>query len=202
MSDRQQLERILEIDTQIRAGRYPNAKSIAAKLEVSPRVIYKDREFMLNRLHAPIEFDRIHGGWHYTDNTFMMPNIMATQGELLAFFLSVELAQRYVGTAFQEPLLSAVSKLSQTLTGDISIDLETLRQHYSFVPPPLMETNKQVLLALHQAIRDQQLVFISYFANTTLQLTERTIEPYHLSNTKGDWYLLAYDVQKYYFLCG
>lgn len=196
MSQRQQLARVFEIDRQIRAGRYPNAKSLAKDLEVSTRVVFNDRTYLIDRLRAPLATDRARGGWYYTESAWSLPNIMATQGELLAFFLSVELAQRYVGTAFQEPLLSAVHKLSQTLDGDITIDLETLRLHYTFVPPPLMETNAQTLLAVHRAIREQRLIQMSYFANTTGQQTERLVEPYHLNNTKGDWYVLAYDVQK------
>ncbi|MCS6846690.1 MAG: WYL domain-containing transcriptional regulator [Anaerolineae bacterium] len=196
MSQRQQLVRIMEIDRQVRAGRYPSADSLARELGVSRRVIYKDRAYMIDQLGAPLATDRERGGWYYTEPTYALPSVMATQGELLAFFLSVELAQRYVGTDFQQPLHSAVQKLSQTLKGDITIDLETLRLHYTFVPPPLMETNAQTLLAIHRAIREQRLLFISYFANTTGQRTDRTVEPYHLSNTKGDWYLLAYDVNK------
>jgi predicted DNA-binding transcriptional regulator YafY len=196
MSQQQQLVRIFEIDRQVRAGRFPNAQSLAERLEVSRRVIYKDRAYMIDQLHAPLATDRQRGGWFYTDSAYTLPNIMATQGELFAFFLSVEVAQRYMGTAFQEPLLSVLGKLSQTLKGDISIDLETLRLHYSFVPPPLMETNPQYLMTLHQAIRSRQLVTLEYHANTTNAFTERAVEPYHLHNLKGDWYLLAYDLAR------
>ncbi|MCS7063713.1 MAG: WYL domain-containing protein, partial [Methylacidiphilales bacterium] len=80
--------------------------------------------------------------------------------------------------------------------GDISADLEKLRLHYTFVPPPLTKTNAQTLLTVHRAIREQRLLFISYFANTTGQRGERVVEPYHLSNIRGNWYLLAYDVGK------
>lgn len=196
MSQRQQLVRIFEIDRQVRAGKYPNATSLARDLGVSKRVIYNDRAYMIDQLRAPLATDRQRGGWYYTEPAYSLPNVMATQGELLAFFLSVELAQRYVGTDFQQPLQSAIQKLSQTLKGDITIDLETLRMHYTFVPPPLMETNLQTLMTIHRAIKEQRLLFIGYFANTTGQYSERTIEPYHLSNTKGDWYLLAYDLGK------
>jgi predicted DNA-binding transcriptional regulator YafY len=197
MSQQQQLVRIFEIDRQVRAGRFPNAQSLAERLEVSRRVIYKDRAYMIDQLHAPLATDRQRGGWFYTDSAYTLPNIMATQGELFAFFLSVEVAQRYMGTAFQEPLLSVLDKLAKTMTGDISVDLETLRQHYSFVPPPLMETNPQHLMTLHQAIRANRLVTLGYHANTTNAFTERVIEPYHLHNLKGDWYLLAHDVAKH-----
>ena len=47
MSQRQQLERIMEIDRRIRNGDYPNAESMAEILEVSRRVIFNDREFMI-----------------------------------------------------------------------------------------------------------------------------------------------------------
>jgi predicted DNA-binding transcriptional regulator YafY len=62
MSQRQQLERIFEIDRQIRAGLYPKAEDIAAKLECSRRVIFEDRRFMVDRLAAPIEYNREKGG--------------------------------------------------------------------------------------------------------------------------------------------
>ncbi len=67
MSARQQLERILEIDRQIRAGNYPNACRLARELEVSERTIYQDRQFLLERLRAPLAYDHRCGGWYYTD---------------------------------------------------------------------------------------------------------------------------------------
>lgn len=193
MSQRQQLERLFEIDRQVRAGLFPSAESLARDLEVGKRVIFNDRKFMLERLRAPLATDRKRRGWYYTEPTWTLPNLQITHGELLAFFLSVELAQRYLGTDLQAPLASAVGKLSQSLKGDITIDLEMLRLHYTFVPPPLMTVSGQTLLALHQAIREQRLMRIDYFANTTGERSRRVIEPYHLYNTKGDWYLLAFD---------
>ncbi len=55
MTQPQQLERLLEIDRQIRAGQYPNAERIAALLRLSKRVIYTDKRFMVDRLGAPIK---------------------------------------------------------------------------------------------------------------------------------------------------
>ena len=108
MSQRQQLERIMEIDRRIREGGYPNAEKLAEILEVSRRVIFNDRSFMIYRLGAPIAFDRERGGWYYTDKTWSLPGIYVTQGELMAFFLSLEIARRYIGTDIESPLRSAV----------------------------------------------------------------------------------------------
>ncbi len=193
MSQRQQLERIFEIDRQIRAGEYPNAGRLASRLEASRRVIFKDREFMVNRLGAPIEYSREAGGWYYTNQTWILPNIMVTEGELLAFFLSVEVARRYVGTALEGALRSAIEKFSKNIKGPVSIDLETLRTHFTFAAPVLAAANEQALLDLHHAISENRRIWMRYYTASRDEHTERTVSPYHLYNVQGDWYLIAFD---------
>lgn len=193
MSQRQQLERIMEIDRRIRDGEYPNPNQLAKDFEVSRRVIFVDRDFMINRLGAPIEYDRSRGGWFYADETWVLPGIIVTQGELLAFFLSVEVAKRYLGTGLEETLRMAVEKLSKNVKGSITVDLDTLRSHYSFSSPTLLAANEQALLALHHAIAASKLVWMRYYTASRDERTERVVHPYHLSNVRGDWYLIAYD---------
>lgn len=193
MSQRQQLERIMEIDRRIRDGQYPNPNQLATDLEVSRRVIFVDRDFMITRLGAPIEYDRVRGGWYYSDETWVLPGIIVTEGELLAFFLSVEVAKRYLGTGLEATLRSAVEKLSKSIKGSVSVDLDTLKSHYSFTAPTLLATNEGALLALHQAISESKKIWMRYYTASRDDHTERVIHPYHLSNIRGDWYLIAFD---------
>lgn len=193
MSQRQQLERIFYIDASLRANRYPTAEQIAAELEVSRRVVFTDREFMINRLGAPIEFDRDRGGWCYTDPTWVLPNMMITEGELLAFFLSMEVARRFVGSGLEGALLSAVEKISKSIKGPVSVNLETLRQHYSFSGPALVTINEAVLLDLHRAICERRRVWVRYYTASRGERRGRTVSPVHLFNHQGDWFLIAFD---------
>ncbi len=193
MSQRQQLERIFEIDRQIRAGRYPSAASLAEKLEVSRRVIFNDRTFMIDRLGAPIALDRNRGGWYYKDPTWILPSVMVTEGELLAFFLTVELARRYLGTAFEGPLRSAVDKISQGLKGPITVNLESLSSSVTFESPHAAPAPEQTLMDLSRGTREHRLVKTTYYTAYRNAKGERTLEPYHLYNHDGDWYLVAYD---------
>ncbi len=193
MSQRQQLERIFEIDRRIRAGLHPNAHQLAQSLEVTSRVIYKDREFMVDRLGAPIVFDRDNGGWAYSDRTWLLPTSIVTEGELLAFFLGVELAQRYLGTAFGEALGSATSKIARSLKGNVVVDLEALRAHYTFAPPAAAAVKLETLLGLHAAIDERRSVAMGYFTASRRKHTQRVVDPYHLFNAKGEWYLIGRD---------
>jgi len=196
MSQRQQLERILEIDRRIRAGEYPNPNRLAAEMEVSRRVIFSDREFMVSRLGAPICFDRRYNGWYYSDPVWMLPAVMVTEGELLAFFLSIEAARRYLGTALESPLRSAIDKIGKTINGPVSIDLETLRRHYTFAAPALTSVDEQTLLGLHTGIVTRRKVWMRYYTASRDAHTERVVDPYHLYNSQGDWYLVAFDERR------
>lgn len=193
MSARQQLERILEIDRQIRAGNYPNAGRLARALEVSERTIYQDRQFLLERLRAPLAYDHRRRGWYYTDPNWALPSVLVTEGELLAFFLSVEVARRYLGTAFEAPLRSAVEKITAGLKGQVRVDLEELRACYVVAAPPVVTVKEELLLDLHRAIQNCRQVEIQYYTASRDARQTRVVEPYHLCNLRGDWYLIAFD---------
>ncbi|MCX6055355.1 MAG: WYL domain-containing transcriptional regulator [Chloroflexi bacterium] len=193
MSQRQQLERIMAIDRSIRDEEYPNADRLGEMLEVSRRVIFNDRDFMINRLGAPIEYDRQRGGWFYANKTWVLPGMIVTEGELLAFFLSVEISKRFLGSSLESSLRSAIEKISKGVKGPVSVDLDTLRSHFTFSGPMLISSNEQALLDIHQAIQSSQCLWMRYFTASRGESTERTVMPYHLFNIYGDWYLIAFD---------
>lgn len=193
MSQRQQLERIFEIDRRIRAGLYPNADTLAGDLEVSRRVIYNDRAFLLDRLGAPIAYDRERRGWHYTDKTWVLPSVMVTEGELLTAILGVEAARRYLGTSLEPLLRSVTRKILASLNGSVSVDLESLAASCTFSAPAALGVREPILFDLHRAIRTRRRVRMRYFTASRRAWSERTVDPYHLRNVRGEWYLIAFD---------
>jgi predicted DNA-binding transcriptional regulator YafY len=193
MSQRQQLERIMAIDRYIREGSYPNADKMADILEVSRRVIYNDRSFMIYRLGAPIEYDRERGGWFYTEENWILPGMMVTEGELIAFFLSMEISKRFIGTDLESPLRSAVEKIARAVKGPVSVDTNVLRSHYTFSGPTTSTMNEETLLDLHHAIINRHCVWMRYFTAGRGELTERVVLPYHMHNFQGDWFLIGFD---------
>jgi predicted DNA-binding transcriptional regulator YafY len=193
MPQRQQLERIWCIDGHIRANNFPTAERIAEEMQVSKRVIYQDKAFMKLRLGAPIEFDWQKGGWFYTNPTWAMPAMFVTEGELLAFFLSLDVAQRYLGTDFEAPLQSAVNRLAANLGQQVQINLEKLRDNYTFVAPATPHVDAHLLAEMTRAIRDRFQVRMRYYTASRDEWTERVVNPHHLYNIQGDWYLFAYD---------
>ena len=96
-------------------------------------------------------------------------------------------------TGLEETLRSAFNKISRNVKGSITVDLDTLRSHYSFSAPTLLAANEQDVLDLHHAIAASNRVWMRYYTASRDEHTECTVHPFHLSNIRGDWYIIAYD---------
>lgn len=187
------LERLLAIDAAIRRGSYPNVTNFMDRFEVSERTVRGDLAFMRQRFNAPLEYDRGHGGYYYTDPTWALPTMFATEGELLAFFLSVELTRRYLGTTFEAPLRKAAAVLAMSLPDKVQLDMSLLAQHYTFQPGATSSAEPALLMALHEATHERWPVEITYFTAGRGERNQRVIEPYQLYNVRGEWQVIAFD---------
>jgi predicted DNA-binding transcriptional regulator YafY len=112
---------------------------------------------------------------------------------LLAFLLSLEVAQRHLGTALENSLRSAIEKIAKTLKGPAQVDLAQLRAYSSAANPLTAAASEGFLLELYQAARTQRQVQMRYFSNNRGEWTERTVNPHHLYYENDAWYLFAYD---------
>lgn len=187
------LERIYWIDEQIRANRYPNAHTVQAHFELrSTRIAYDDRKFLINRFGAPIKHDRTRNGWYYTDTTYFLPAIMLTSEEITAFFLGEELFRRYLGTPFETPLRLALDKIKQHLPDHVSYDAQKETTAFTFTGGGRAMVDPELLLELNNTIHLKRSIEIEYYSASSGQTSKRTVDPYHLNNIHGDWYLIAY----------
>lgn len=187
------LERMVALDTLIRSGTYPTLRHFMDRFEVSERTLRADLAFLRDRLGAPLDYSRSRGGYHYTDPTWSLPNLMMSEGELIAFFLSVELARRYLGTAFEGPLRKAVERLAGGLPNELRVDLNDLAQHYTFQSGATAGADSALLATLFECVRERWPVEMQYFTASTGERTRRVIDPYHLFNVRGDWQVVAFD---------
>lgn len=187
------LERLFYIDALIHDGSYPSVKTFMERFEVSERTINSDIQFLKDRLDAPIQYSRTRRGYFYTDASWRLSTFSVTEGDLLAFFLSVELAHRYLGTPFEKPLRDSMQRLSNILPDKVQISISELSSHYSVRTGAAAETNPETLLTLQKAIQDQHPVNMVYFTAQRGEETERIVHPYHLFNMRGEWHLIAFD---------
>jgi proteasome accessory factor B len=187
------IERILQIHKTIQAGKYPNANTLGRELEVSAKSIHRDFIFMRDRLRLPLKYDELKFGYYYTHPVRDFPTLVLTEGELFAMLVAEKAVQQYRGTAFEKPLMSAFKKMAASLPETVSLSLRDLDQSVSFRTSAEPLVNLNIFDVLAQATAQQQQLRMTYRKPGSSQAEERLVDPYHLANINGEWFLFAYD---------
>jgi len=192
LNSRPPLERMLRIHQLLQAGNYPNASSIATEIEVNSKTIHRDLEFMRDRLNLPIAFDAGRNGYYYTGEVSGFPTMQITEGEIFALVVAEKALQQYRGTSFEKPLLSAIKKMEQSLPDTISLNLADIEQTISFRTraEPILDLGTFDVLA--RAVARRQQLELQY-RKPGQNPEPRIVDPYHLANINGEWFLFAYD---------
>lgn len=185
-------ERVKEFDRAVRAGEYPNAQSIAKRLEVNPRTIQRDIEFMRTRHGAPLVFDPKRNGYAYADRSFRLSSVQLTHGELIAMVVSESVMRAFKGTPFAEDLARAVQKIKEVLDDPVTFDPSQLSEAYSFRTTAESVTDSEIFSALTEAIDSRGRIEITYWSASRDAESTRAVDPYHLAAIDGIFYLVAY----------
>jgi predicted DNA-binding transcriptional regulator YafY len=193
LHSRPPLERMLRIHQALLSGKSPNASTLAREIEVATKTIHRDIEFMRDRLGLPIEFNPAKNGYAYTEEVSAFPNVQITEGELFALVVAEKALQQYRGTSFEKPLLSAIKKMEQSLPDTISLNLADIQQTISFRTRAEPILNLEIFDALAKAAARRQQIELAYRKPGQPQPEKRLVDPYHLANINGEWYLFAYD---------
>jgi len=184
---------MLRIHQSVSSGRFPNASTLACAIEVATKTIHRDIEFMRDRLGLPIEFDPRRNGYRYTEEVSAFPNIQITEGELFALIVAEKALQQYRGTNFEKPLLSAIKKMEQSLPDTISLNLAEMEQTISFRTRAEPILDLEIFDALARAVSQRNQLELAYRKPGQRQPEKRLVDPYHLANINGEWFLFAHD---------
>lgn len=185
--------RVSQIDGRLRRGETVTAPRLAAALEVSVRTIYRDIDYMRDQLGAPVEYDPIDQTYRYTEPTYTLPAVPLTEGELVALFLAQRVLADYAGTPYEADLTRAFGKLVDRLPDQVTVRLDGLDASLSARTTSVTPHELDTFQTLARAVQDQTTLRIRYAAASNEgDVTERRIDPYHLTNINGGWYLLAH----------
>jgi len=184
---------MMYIHGEILRGKYPNANTLARDLEMSSRSIARDFDFMRDRMQLPLRYDELKHGYYYEGKVSAFPTLTISEGELFALAVAEKALQQYRGTSFEKPLLSAFQKMSASLPETISLNLSEWSETISFRTSAEPILNLSNFDKLAQATARAEQLRIAYRKPGQKKAEDRVIDPYHLANVNGEWYLFAYD---------
>jgi predicted DNA-binding transcriptional regulator YafY len=189
------LQAAVRIHREIAAGTYPSATRLGELLEVTPKTARKYIGLLTESFGLRPAYDAVQHGYHYPEEVHpdLIPRL--TDDEVVAVFL-LEAASRSLKGSPAGPLLESVlGKLSLMLpvaTGltldQVSSALSLRLERAASLPGP----EPQVMRTLYTAVVRHRSVRITYRARKGGALTQRTIDPLHLTRCEGQWYLVSF----------
>jgi predicted DNA-binding transcriptional regulator YafY len=192
LHSRPPLERMLRIHQALQSGRHPNATTLAAEMEVSAKSIHRDLEFMRDRLELPLAYDHARNGYRYTEEVGNFPTLQITEGELFALLVAEKALQQYRGTTFERPLVSAFKKMAAALPDTVSLNIADWEQTISFRTRAEPILNLETFDALSKAAAQRTQLQLTYRKPGQHATELRVVDPYHLANINGEWFLFAW----------
>lgn len=186
----------MHIHQALQAGRFPNCAGLAAELEVVPRTVKRDVDFMKCRLKLPIAYDSRRWGYTYTRPVEQFPGVPVTEREVFALLVAHKAIAQYRGTPFQGLLERAFEKLTGRLDAEARFNLGHLDAAFSFRPFAPEDADLETFERLTRAVRERQEVRFHYRNLGHRHPRERRVHPYHLACIENHWYLFAFDVDR------
>jgi predicted DNA-binding transcriptional regulator YafY len=186
-----QFSRLLELDRQIRDRKYPNCLTFSMDWEVSQKTVQRDIDYLRDMLNAPIEYDRDKKGFYYTDSNWFLPSLSMSEGDLLAVLIGSKALEAYRGTPIARDLGRVFSRIAELLPDKLTVRPELVFSRFSFTAPPSKPIQEEIWVQLVRGLMNQRVVKIAYRALEAKESKEREIEPYHIANLSGEWYVFA-----------
>ena len=196
MSDKRnnkvQRYRLLQIDEEIRSGKFPNATSLSKKIEVSSRTIQRDIEYMRDMYNAPIEFDAYKNGYYYTEENFYIKSVPLSEGELFSVALFDQLLEQYRNTPLENDLRSVFKKIEMSLPNKITLDSSFLQNQITFIPDQMGTINSENFSKIFSALKNRHVLDFEYRPLQKTTWMTRRINPLHAVCQKGNWYVMGF----------
>jgi proteasome accessory factor B len=190
------LERMMRLHEKLKAGSFPNCRTLADELEVSTKTIQRDIDFMRDRLGLPIEYDQLHFGFFYSQPVSSFPSIEVSEGEVVALYVAQKTLELYRGTPFEKRLKSAFEKISEGLRDKIEFQWGDVDAAISFRGLGTSVADLDLFNNLSRAVLDSHEVAFEYKKLGGVRHEQRRVQPYHLGCVENQWYLFGFDLAR------
>lgn len=186
-------ERMLDIDRRIRENRYPSVNDLVNDWELSNRTIKRDIAYMKDRLQAPIEYDCRKKGYYYTESTWSLPAVTLKEGDLFPLILAHHALAQYRNLPVTRKLEKVYRKLAKSIGAEIIINPDELLDKFGFVAPPSIPVDPDIWETVSHCVLQCRAIEIFYRSKRGREPKVHHLDPYHMANINGDWYVFAYN---------
>jgi len=190
-------ERFYKIDRLLREMRVASVALLLEKLEVSPATLKRDLEYMRNRLHAPILFDRDAGGYRLQQAThdsvhYELPGLWFSPAEIHALLTLKHLVANLRAGSVLGPHVEAVTARLAAALGKGDHSADELVRRVRILDMASRDVKIEHFELVGSALSRRRRLQITYYGRARGDVSERVVSPQRLVHYRDNWYLDAY----------
>ena len=165
-------------------------------LEVSRATFKRDLEYMRDRLHAPIVWDRAHRGYRLDaegdDGTsYALPGLWFNADEMHAL-LSMQQLLTELQPGLLEPHVAPLLERIRTLLDGEGHSSEQVQKRVRVLHMAARRVPPQCFQAVSSALLKRQRLQLRHYSRERDQVSEREVSPQRLVHYRDNWYLDAW----------
>lgn len=188
--------RIARLTSIIAEGRFPSCEALAKEIEVSAKTIQRDLSHMVNQRDYPLEYDEKRHGWHFTKPVSEFAPMQLSIGELVALFVAQKAMEPLRGTTMHRLLRASVRKIIASCPEATEVKWGDLSAAFSIKGPGSLKNEVTIFTKLVNAVSNRQELAFAYHKLTGSSKELRRVQPYHVEQSNGGWYLKGFDLQR------
>jgi len=190
------LERFYRMQGMLKNRRFVRTQDFLAELEVSRATFKRDLDYMKDRLHAPIIYDRHHEAYRFDDSVadselWQLPGLWFSADELRALLTMDSLLgdlQPGVLSELTGPIRKRLKELLQS--GEHSA--EDIARRIRILAMGSRKIEPAHFRVLSTAVLSRRRLTIRHFRRQDGDVLEREVSPQRLVHYRDNWYLDAW----------
>jgi predicted DNA-binding transcriptional regulator YafY len=190
-------ERFHIIDMMLSGPGIVTLQDMLERLEVSRATLKRDLEYLRNRLNAPIVWDRDAGGYRFEKDErvggqYELPGLWFSAEEIHALLTMQHLLANLDAGGLLGPHIQPLMARLTALLGSGRHPAEEVRKRIKLIPLAARRVSLEHFAALGSALLRRKRLFITYYAKSSDETSEREISPQRLVHYRENWYLDAW----------
>ena len=192
-------ERFYRIDALLRERGVVPIEAFLVELEVSRATFKRDLEYLRDRLHAPIEWDRGARGYRFAApapaqdaaSRYALPGLWLNEAEIRALLALRELLDR-VHPGLLGPHVEPLIDRARALLGGGGEASSEVARRVRILHAPRREIRSAEFGAICEALLARRRVRVVHYSRPRDETLERTLSPQRLVHYRENWYLDAW----------
>lgn len=186
--DKRRISRLTSMITYLQTKSLVTAADLATRYSVSVRTVYRDIR-ALEEAGVPLYVEE--GKGYKIVEDYRLPPVMFTENEANALIAAEQIVLNTTDSSLVQEYSRATEKIKAALSGNMKENVQFLSRRMVHTHLFDLERTSSFLSLLQYALTHFQLVRMNY-SDVTGNRTERTVEPFSLLSTRGNWLLVAF----------